>query len=1015
MASSSSSGSSARPPLEQSIISSTLPIMALKDKIVEKILANRVTLIVGDTGCGKSSQVPQFLLEQNVEPILCTQPRRFAVVAIAKMVAKARNCEVGGEVGYHIGHSKVVSSRSKIIFKTAGVLLDEMVDKGLGALTYGVIILDEVHERSVESDLVLACVKQFMFRKPNLRLVLMSATADISRYRDYFKDIGRDERVEVLAIPSSSQQTLFQRKVVYLDQVIKFLGEKSQNLMDSYISGPHPSCSDTEITREMQILIHDLVLYIHANEPNIKKSILVFLPTYYALVQQWSLLMSPDLSFELHILHSSIDIGKALMAMKDSNSSRKVILATNIAESSVTIPEVAFVIDSCRSLQVFWDPDRKKEAAELVWVSKSQAEQRKGRTGRTCDGEIYRLVTRSFYNSFAEHERPSILRLSLRHQILMICCSESKAINDPKVLLQKALDPPDPEVVKDALSLLIHIHALHKPSSARNRIEPTFYGRLLAGLRLSFDASVFALKFGEIGLLREGILIGVLFDAQPLPILQPFGDDILFACYIGNYFGVGEDMLHLEKRETILMGNFCAFQFWQRVFKDKHRLEHLKEIADVGNGSNLTPNLIPVLEEHWCHSHNLLQASLQHVYDKYEDIVHVIHRFRPQCLVTSNGLPSSYDPCEFKHACLLLEPTVDMDVEIKSCCLSAPYVSSSDFKSLMIAKKLVTIIKEMRLQDRADAAEDHDNKISDSSVSEGMNEPVLCRFFASGSCIWGSECVFSHSLQSKRPMCKFFFSLQGCRNGSSCFFSHDEGPVVSAKSSPSICSPEGIEDNAGIVDNAHSLSSLLPTDANESVLVLDDNIHLNFSFSLSSRFNNMKIIATSSHPFHPKSSVPSSVTVLWEVSQPFQSIIATKPENKLSWECVKCVFWFAKFPVDEQESDEQYVFVQKLFQFLAIRFLTDALHDVRVIVAMNNTKFSQFQVEKLGRECFFFLRKSFAVDESTFGDLSSGNTINRPMQVSQHFFYVFDLHPPSDKEFGDYSSALRQSLYKCQK
>lgn len=131
-------------------------------------------------------------------------------------------------------------------------------------------------------------------------------------------------------------------------------------------------------------------------------------------------------------------------------------MATNIAESSVTIPKVAFVIDSCRSLQVYWNKLQKKEAAKLVWVSKSQvhiilllyvdlicfynflssirsqAEQRRGRTGRTCDGKVYRLVTGPFFNRLVDHEHPAILNLSLRLQALLICCAESKAINDPK-------------------------------------------------------------------------------------------------------------------------------------------------------------------------------------------------------------------------------------------------------------------------------------------------------------------------------------------------------------------------------------------------------------------------------------------------------------------------------------------------------------------------------------------------------------------------------------------------------
>ncbi|CAN6468366.1 unnamed protein product [Victoria cruziana] len=202
----------------------SLPIMKMKNVILDKIQMNRVTLIVGETGCGKSSQVPRFLLEGNLEPILCTQPRRFAVVAIAKMVAEACQTALGDEVGYHIGHARVAGTRSKIVFKTSGVLLEEMRDRGLSALTkYKVIILDEVHERSVESDMVLVCVKQFLLRNKTLRVVLMSATADINRYRDYFKDLGRNEKVEVIAIPSHPQQLTFQRQVLYLEQVTNML------------------------------------------------------------------------------------------------------------------------------------------------------------------------------------------------------------------------------------------------------------------------------------------------------------------------------------------------------------------------------------------------------------------------------------------------------------------------------------------------------------------------------------------------------------------------------------------------------------------------------------------------------------------------------------------------------------------------------------------------------------------------------------------------------------------------
>lgn len=997
---------------------SSLPVMSLRDKIVEKILENRVTLIVGETGCGKSSQVPQFLLEENMEPILCTQPRRFAVVAVAKMVAKSRNCEVGSEVGFHIGHSKVVSPRSKIVFKTAGVLLDEMREKGLNALNYKVIILDEVHERSVESDLVLVCVKQFLLKNNDLRVVLMSATADITRYKDYFKDLGRGERVEVLAIPSSGQKTIFQRRVSYLEQVTDLLGISSE-LLSRYCSAPFPAMAEADIKHEVHMLIHDLVLHIHENEPDVEKSILVFLPTYYSLVQQWNLLQPFTSIFKVHILHSSIDTEQALMAMKILKTHRKVILATNIAESSVTIPKVAYVIDSCRSLQVFWDGNRKTESAELVWVSKSQAEQRRGRTGRTCDGQVYRLVTGSFFSQLADYELPSILRLSLRQQVLLICCAASKAINDPKALLQKALDPPDVELVEDALSLLVHLHALEKNS--RGRYEPTFYGRLLASFTLSFDASVLILKFGERGMLREGILLGILMDTQPLPILRPFGQDNLFTEYTDCYFGGdGENSstAFTGRKELVFMSNLCAFQFWQRVFKDKHRLERLKQFIKYDE-VEVSPKLLPKIEEEWCSFHKLVQSALHNVSVIYEDIVGSVHRFRPKFLVTSDGLPSYHDPYEFEHTCLFkCQPDVDTDglasddehpalaSEIQEC-LAAPFVGSNHFRSNDVAEKLASIIKEIKIQYTEDVSSNQYHNVDD-DVPHDNGEASLCRFFINGLCNKGRECLFSHSLEAKRPVCKFFLSFKGCRNGESCFFSHQLGQSVPSIRKSSVCLPE--DEGA----NAAPLLRLLPTSSDASILIFDDT-NLHFSSYLTRHCDPSKIISTTSlsETFICDASL-TGVNILWGQYDPFKTIISKAGPNSVLWNEVKRVFWFPNFNRYDEMLEEYKNLLQNFFGYLAIRILVDSLYEVQVIITMNNMRFSQLQVEKLGRECFFYLKESFPFDESSFGEFTDTLTTKKPMLVSKPISYVFELHPPTDIQFGDYSADLRRTLHAIQ-
>lgn len=996
---------------------SKLPIHSLKSKIVEKILENRVTLIIGETGCGKSSQVPQFLLEENMEPILCTQPRRFAVVAVARMVAAARGCQVGEEVGYHIGHSKVLSSSSKIVFKTAGVLLDEMREKGLKALKYKVIILDEVHERSVESDLVLVCVKQFLLRQNDMRVVLMSATADIARYREYFKDLGKDERVEVLAIPSSPQHTIHQQRVSYLEEVTELLGIRQESLALKYNSGHYPPFSDASIKPEVHNLIRDLIIHIHKNEPDMEKSILVFLPTYLDLEQLWFLLKHFTTDFKIHILHSSIDTEQALGAMKIWQSHRKVILATNIAESSVTIPKVAYVIDSCRSLQVSWDNNRKKEVPELVWVSKSQADQRKGRTGRTCDGHVYRLVTGSFYNLLEDYESPAILRMSLRQQVLLLCCAESKAISDPKVLLQKALDPPDPEVVKDALDLLVSIRALGK-TPPRGRYEPTFYGRLLASFSLSFDASVLILKFGVIGMLREGILLGILMDTQPSPILRPFGQNDLLTEYTASYYSGDSTQTGLSgKKENALVGNFAAYQFWQHVYKDKHRFERLQELFlnDDVEKEKITH---PKKEEKWCSFHHLVLSSLRHVAEIYDDILNTLHRFRPKFFVKSGGLPSYYDPYEFQHTCRLKCEHIDEDGDVLDLyedehrdtvsnvqiCTNEPFAVANSFQMDEVAANLANIVKEMRsIQFMEEISRDQLN-LEQYDASPEFQDAALCRYFLSGKCNRGEQCIFSHSLQAKKATCKFFFSLQGCRNGASCYFSHDMGTIPSSRNGLSLCQPEE-EDT-----DFSSLLHLFPTSSDGNILILDDT-DFRFSPNIARYYDASSIICTTSLA-RDSITDPSlmGIKILSDLSDPCQTLINTERESYIPWNQVKCVLWFPFSGGCGEDLEVEKGVLKTFFQSLAIRILADSLFEVQVILTMNNIRFSQLQTEKLGRDSFFLLKESFPYDESRFGALSDIVTVKRPMLVSKSVSYVFYLQPPSCIEYDNPTAVLSQSL-----
>ncbi|XP_056170365.1 DExH-box ATP-dependent RNA helicase DExH8-like isoform X3 [Syzygium oleosum] len=1015
-----SCSSSCSSQLPSSSGSPPLPIMALREMIVEKILENRVTLIVGETGCGKSSQVPQFLLERNIYPAVCVQPCESAVVDMAKMVAKARNCELGGEVGYHIGHLKNISSSSKIAFKTAEVLLDEILQKGLNALDYKAIIVDEVHERSVESDLLLIYVKQFLLENNNLRVVLMSAIADIAKFRDYFGDIARNERVEVVAIPNSNQQTIYQRSVLYLEQVTKLLGISSESLSVKYCNGESPSTADADIEPEVHRLIHDLVMHIHENEPDIEKSILIFLPTYRSKVQQWRLLKSLGSLFKV-ILRDSIDTEEALLYMKMWKSQRKIILA---AESSVTMPKVAFIIDSCRSLQVYWDGTRKCEFSGLKWVSKLQAERRRGRTGRTCDGEIYRLVTQSFFSDLEDYKCPTMLRLSLQLQILLICCAELEAINDPRVLLQKALDPPDPDVVQDALDLLVHMGALQ--TSHRGRLESTFYGRLLASLSLSFEASLLVIKFGEVGLLHEGILLGVLMDKQSLPIIHVFGEDDSFTKYLDNYFSRDTNKPPIGPlKEVILMANLCAFKFWQRIFKDKYRTKHLNQVLQFDD-MKATKKMVLETEEEWCFLHNLSRSSLNHVAETYEDVLSSLHRFRPNFLGTSEGFPSYYYPCDFQHKCLLeCRPNEDEDEdedaaglddeELNSSadireCVAMPFVAPNDFQTKNVADKLTAVVKEIKAHYYGLAPSDQPKSSSQSrfSVNKGGK---LCRHFLKGSCSRGSNCSFSQSFQAKKPMCKFFVTLQGCRNGDSCFFSHDLGTSFSSVTKLSSCIPEN-----GDADPA-LLIRLFPFADDGNILILDDTT-FHFTSNIARSYDPFRMVATT-RLLESSICDPSltDVKIMWGFHHPYQTIIGKSAESQVLWKSVKCVLWFPDFEVcgHKKNFEGQRSFMKNFFEYLAIRLLADSLCEVPVVLTMNNLRFSKLQVEKLGRSSFFFLTESFPFAEQSFGELSDVMPTKKLMEVSKPISYVFRMYPPpTDVKPDDFQAAIRKCLHDVQ-
>ncbi|GMH21879.1 hypothetical protein Nepgr_023722 [Nepenthes gracilis] len=416
---------------------------------------------------------------------------------------------------------------------------------------------------------------------------------------------------------------------------------------------------------------------------------------------------------------------------------------------------------------------------------------------------------------------------------------------DKSVLLRKALEPPDPEIIDDALNLLVQMKALQK-MQPRLQYDPTFYGRLLANFSLSFDTSVLILKCGSVGILREGILLGIRRDTQPLPILRPFGQDKLFTEYTDSYYAADGDNAFLTgKKEVACMANLCAYQFWQRLFKDKLRLEHLK------------------------------------------------------CLLDVNGVKASQTPSE--EALDVAE--ADKHDEIRKC-LGMPFVSSGDFQTRRVAEKFVDVVKEIRV--------------------EHMQESINSR----------NGYVYEE--------------------GSGGLFSHDVSPSGLLSSGSGLCTAE--DDN---VDASALVKFFNGTVDDRSILILDDT-DLLFSANFSQYCDPSKIICTTSLPetsvFDPSL---SGVKIIWGLQYPCQSYIFKGDGDPLPWNEVKCVLWFPSFGSYGDDLEGQKRLLQIFFEYLAIRILADTLCEVHVVVTMNNIRFVLLQVEKLGRDSFFFLKDSF--------------------------------------------------------
>lgn len=449
--------------IKMKTIRQSLPAWSKQDSIVEVVAKHQVTLITGETGSGKSTQAIQFVLDRAIQDmkgsssnLLCTQPRRVAALSLSERVSAERCGIEGDEVGYNIRGDSKSSSTTKITFMTTGVLLRRLqgaksVKSALSGVSH--IFVDEVHERSLDTDFLLALLRDALSTLPGLKVVLMSATLDADVFANYFggDSVGR-VHIEGRTFPVQD---------LYLDDVILLTNSTKPTLPN----GPADE-SELHVGKAIQNLgaginyqlIVSLVRKIDAELGIVDGGILIFLPGVLEIERCLKALT--DIS-RLHglPLHASLTPAEQrLVFRKPPAGKRKVVVATNVAETSITIEDTVAVIDSGKVKETTYDPSSNVVRLQEVWASQAACKQRRGRAGRVRDGTCYKLFTKNIEANMAPAPAPEMHRTPLEQLCLSV--KATGADRNVEDFLARTISPPDSRAVTTAIATLQRIGAL---------------------------------------------------------------------------------------------------------------------------------------------------------------------------------------------------------------------------------------------------------------------------------------------------------------------------------------------------------------------------------------------------------------------------------------------------------------------------------------------------------------------------------------------------------------------------
>ncbi|XP_005099846.1 ATP-dependent RNA helicase DEAH12, chloroplastic [Aplysia californica] len=492
-------------------LSNALPMYARKNDILDVISANKVSVVLGETGSGKSTQMAQYIYESDINAegmIVCTQPRKITARTLAERVAFELTSTVGNLVGYITGAQKCIGPMTKIVFTTDHSLLNEFLkDPDLRA--YSCIIVDEAHERSIYTDILLGMIKSCSERRPELKVIITSATINPEIFINYFPN-----KPTLLQVSGRT----FPVNVVY------------------------ESADETQDFDNIEEKAVSKVVSIHKSK--VPGDILVFLTSAVEIMrcceETKKRLKDPE-KYQCLPLHGQLPAEEQQEVFKQLDVGvRKIVFATNCAETSVTIDGIKFVIDPGVAKEMKYDPKKNISLLGTHIISQSSANQRKGRAGRTASGTCYRLYTEKSFLTLATSSEPEILRVHLGQAVLKLAELGVNARSYDFV------EPPSREALDTAVSTLREIGALLDDSITET-------GRFIS--RLPFDPGQGLLVF-------LGHKDHLLYDAVVIAALLSNGSDIFY-----------RGLTDVEEQNSARNKNQFASQFgdpftWFNVYKE---------------------------------------------------------------------------------------------------------------------------------------------------------------------------------------------------------------------------------------------------------------------------------------------------------------------------------------------------------------------------------------------------------------------------------------------------------------